>query len=1254
MNNLFSNAFNLSQYLSGKVDPRTGQFHFSINLLSYLGNTLNGPIIDLVISYNSLSQSNQGYGKGWLINLPYYDSANKKIYLSSGQAYQIESQRSSSESQLKYCKLKAFKVDTSNDKKIKILQKDGTTEQLNQDGFLEKITAPDGRELIITYQTPTRKGLIQTISDGSDRALSVSYNNSKVVFTGADNRKIELFLTRSELRRIQWPDGTSSSIEYDTINSCRVIKRITHPTGKTEVLNYYRNKLKIPNGGPIRAIPAVQSHRLYGAGIEDVIKQYDYSVNNFLGYKAGARFKANLDNLYERQHDYRYTSTERDNQRKIVKTYNKFHLLVDEEVFDLDSNKRIAKRAFDYYADVNTIFSDQPDQYQLLKKMDLTFYNASGGSRVETNEWEYDIYGNLLSETDAYGVTTRYSYYHPAGEENCPASPSGLPFLQKNKAKSPSSRYASGDEQCLVENYTYRSHPSLIEGKTYPVLATRTLSNELGSTPVSSWDTTYFNTPSQAHQHGKVKQATESVANNQTVTSYTYTLLDAELQTHQTTALKNDLSFSESWYESLMTGEKTKEVDSFGVVNRYEYDAQGRVVKEVIAEGTTFEQTKDSTYTTSPQNTLEVVSTSGSNLKYKYDVLGREIEKYQTDTKGALSLIEKRSYDLASRLSSLTIVNTDKDEEVIETTTEYTYDLWDEVKQITQPSGLKLCIENDKVANKTKEYRQNTSGNRSYQIETYYNELGKATTVKIYSPAGELYSDAEKKYDGLGLLVEEKDVNGITITYRYDNAGRVITENRAGNVLRVEKSYDRDSLESWLTQIKVNNQTIGTRSYDGMGRLLTETKFNQEPTTYRYDTLSEKPSEVTLPNGKKVTYELESILNEVKAIKPSDVSQATQYTYYATTSLVHQIINPSVELTIEYFPNGLVKAETRGEYRCHYEYSRQNNLLKVTDFFGNEETHEYDAYGRENKVTNNTANESIEISYDGFDRVEKEVVSNTAGQIIEHAYYYDDYDRLQQKISIMAGIQQCNQSFEYYKDNKLKKKTTIDFQRNTTTEEYQYNELNRLSFMKAQGPLSPKYINEKTIKQQVFEYNPLGDITNVSTEFIDGENTETDIVTYQYGDENTAQLITINHSHSSIESIENLQYDANGNLTCDLEGRIYIYNALNQLTVVEDQADTSLSEYQYDGVGQQISQSVPNQAAIDLFYSGSQLINEKQGDIHSQYLRSGSSLTTRYTKQNDNVQRTQLITDFKGSVIGEISGNEKQLLRYSAYGLEKH
>ena len=280
----------------------------------------------------------------------------------------------------------------------------------------------------------------------------------------------------------------------------------------------------------------------------------------------------------------------------------------------------------------------------------------------------------------------------------------------------------------------------------------------------------------------------------------------------------------------------TEEID-------YETDGEGRLLRKVFADGTTY----SATYT--DQGLLETQTDSRGTTTHQYDEFDRVVRVdnpdgsfigYEYDAAGRIIVIEtaagetQYTYDARDRVVSITTDNGG--------TTNYTYDAAGQVTQINYADGT--VEQNTYDANGRLGSRSINRGGTVIETYTYSRdsagrilsvvELDRSTQY-TYSPRGWLLSEA----------VEQPGEAPQTTIYEYDaNGNRTLRDGPAG-----QTTYQYDA-GGRLIESTENGRT-STYQYDSDGRLVNVTDGDTER-TYRYNDEG-KLVEVEIANGASIT-----------------------------------------------------------------------------------------------------------------------------------------------------------------------------------------------------------------------------------------------------------------------------------------------------------------------------------------------------------------------------------------------------------------
>ncbi|OPB43307.1 hypothetical protein A0O28_0104980 [Trichoderma guizhouense] len=145
------------------------------------------------------------------------------------------------------------------------------------------------------------------------------------------------------------------------------------------------------------------------------------------------------------------------------------------------------------------------------------------------------------------------------------------------------------------------------------------------------------------------------------------------------------------------------------------------------------------------------------------------------------------------------------------------------------------------------------------------------------------------------------------------------------------------------------------------------------------------------------------------------------------------------------------------------------------------------------------------------------------------------------------------------------------------------------------------------LKSQRFTFDAYDNLIEVVTGFQDGsQNT----ASYSFSSRDPTQLTAVTNSNPELRPRIGLEYNANGCLTRDEQGRSLEYDSRSPLMVVHDMGGNIISQYHYDTAGRLVCLSVPGQADHHLFYRDKKLIASRTGDRKLGYLYSWSSFTS--------------------------------------------
>lgn len=1248
-----SNAFNFNEFISSGVDVRTGSFSLELSLGTLLANNLSGPNFEKKIVYNPFDKQDHGYGIGWKLYITQFDKSNYNLTLKNGQTFQIEYDSNLQEFTVPYKKLKDTKLYyLSNISKqgetskpgIKIYYKDGETEFVDWNkGTLERRVSPHGHEIYFTYAAHSGGYRLITVTDNEGNTLNTDYWSSNsltevsLISPNGEQRTTKIYKIGSELDKVTLPnqDNLFTKVDYTTLYNLniRVIDTVNHPSGQIDYIWYKELGHKAPFSSPISHYPYVikfQSTHEDNQPVKSI--DYHYSTLNFLGYNSGISWQAGEDTLFKALSDYTYSCDEIINGSvKVSRKYNKYHLINEERFYS--DNFLYQTVGYNYFANLNWTINHQPENYSLVREQTVTFFSESG-ERTETSTYDYDEYGNLLANFHEDGSSTLYEYYPLEGSENlCPAAANGIVKHLKS-------------EHFYLPNTSPESTPYRSKRVEYKALSM--LNNE-GEFIVPVRQTnhnndvsmTYFEEVSDSNQFGRI--ATKSTTINGFTSqinhrySFNASLLSiiSTLHTHDghTTLKREDFSY--------LTGNMEYSHDEQGIGVGVEHDDLDRVTAEHWSHNGATKLSRNYDYTIgNGQNQLSITDSTGKQKVFKFNNANNLISIHQQDNDFNLFKTNEFTYDAHEQIvrqSSFDIINS--------TTLpmhEYReYDHWGEVSKITHPDNTKECMINDVVIMKSTHYIEGLTS-----TVKNYNMVGKELSLINYDSDDIEVSRITKDYNSAHQLVKTVDENGLETVFSYDDSERLTEQFFYDKEEKITISIDYASFSNELlaTQIMVNNSVMGQRDYDGLGRIVTESKFNNTSINFEYTGSSAKATRVNTESDDVITINYDPFWGEKsEVIINGDENSKLSYLYDDQGRLIKET-NSNSDISYEYNNLDQLITETvditgaTAPRTANYSYSPMGVLLDQTDFIGMSKSITYDSLSRieqaEFSSKNGVSQYSVNISYDLYSRPIEYIYSNSNDTFTNKIYYNAlGIESRQTTHKNNADIAEVDLSQHYLGNLKISDRHINIPGKRDTSENMEYDQVGRLTQYRTVGELTPRdHIDQ--ISHQTFNFDVYDNINSKETNY--HSINESVAVNYQYHDQNKTQLSQI--SQSSDNHIIN--HDLAGNLLNDEFGNQYNYDEFNRLISIRDSFGNVLNQYQYDARGFLISQRPFNHQDIYLYYQYSSIANECSPDHCTSYIGVDNKLIGRVI---DEQHHQYMTTDTNGSVLSTWTHSPDQM-----------
>ncbi|MEN8639031.1 RHS repeat domain-containing protein [Pseudomonas sichuanensis] len=606
----------------------------------------------------------------------------------------------------------------------------------------------------------------------------------------------------------------------------------------------------------------------------------------------------------------------------------------------------------------------------------------------------------------------------------------------------------------------------------------------------------------------------------------------------------------------------------------------------------------------------------------------------------------------------------DKDRSnVMELETRYQYDYWNQLFKTIGPDGVSAVEENDPIGEVDplypsdgrqrviKTWRLGTDQLRSGTLKSWQNLFGESSLIErmTWDVEGDTVTETvisrqRNEHDGLGRLVRETQGRAVERQndYVYDAFDRLL-EHTLPERAKVVREYARHTTEDLPVSIGVKStapgapvRNLGTQGFDGLGRL-TFAETGGRTHKYSYEQSNNKPNTVVVPNGDRIdyTYDLRltpepqsrAFVEVDQSGTPRFAEQPTRFNYHNKNARLSTCATADQSLQREYYQHGSLKREWRNfggdDYAQSYVYSRLGLLIQYTDVQATAQNYVYATLPGNSACGKLISTEIANVlrgtfTYDVFGRLASFASEDLAThQSLVTTLEYDQFDRETKRTfefrqgAEVERVQELEQRYLVDSDA-LEERTLRDRGEavHLRQEKYGYDRNQRLTSYTCSGSELPEYPEGRFITQQYFNFDEFDNITMLLTNYTDGESRRT---LYGFSDKDPAQLVSMTHIDSrrpSVQEQQELSYDQNGNLTTDEAGRILLYDRLNRLLSVSEQAPSGaqpnmLVSYAYDG--QDKLTGAEQASGMELrFYAD-------EGGNHLKHLLSADGITSFFT-----------------------------------------
>lgn len=1033
--------------------------------------------------------------------------------------------------------------------------------------------------------------------------------------------------------------------------------------------------------------------------------------------------------------NYQYSSLEtqlhsdQSGQRNttIERTYNAYHL----EIGEVHKCGKITQSTvINYSLNAGQDLMGQPPYYQLPASKVITWDNGEGAQNTEQTSHEWDEWGNPTKKIDPDGAVSSWSYYYerPCDQSdenmpvdpNCPKDPNhfvlhakwmrvdptavktGLtdaPIQQVNYHYADFSPAPQNGQVATVVLKSYESHTSggsvdpqsnELSGGTLLSEATYDYGSNDDAGRLKTHTFTHFPNGENGSKYMRTERFDYSGATDQVTSTHTLTTHD-QLQVTDTKTV------------SAFTARVLSTTDLQGNVTTYTYDFFGRPQTRTLNSDsnsyknswtyTNFVSASDQTGNHSGTWPFQIVQEDALHNRVCYTMDGHgqtlftDVNDLDNDSVENFHTLERHQYDDLGRPSAMTRFDHDLPNQKTYSLQETrTYDDWGGTSLIAYSDGVQETKIND-PAKKTISVSQSGPGaTTGTHVTTYdYNFSKKPLKVERYLAnkvpgVDSAYSTETKQYDGLHFLRSQTDpsdadgstnVSNFTTSYQYDAWGRLAQTQLPDNTTVLRK-YSDTSPEKLISEMNVAGQAVGTRTFDGLGRV-TGKIVSGNSWTYQYDAATDtRPQHETTPDKVPRTYTYLPQLSEALAtVSTTDVTQGYQYDPVSgiLNSATSTTNDSNSSTTFNLYSSGRLQSESitydsvTPAKQTYFKYTVSGSLVSYRHIDGAVSNVSRDPYGRISKVADDDV--SVTPVYDAIGRlagwIAAELVNGSPSHTLTTSIQYDDFHREKARTVTdeqTGDVWTTTQS--WYVNDLLGTRAAAKGSSNPTTYTYKYDSRNRLTAWSApqpdsNGPSRPsdRYGNEMTGQQ--FSIDSFGNIVSATTSL--NTTPDTNVATFTYDAEHPCLLRSVSNTHPTYQKGGNVEYDGAGRITYDgMETRL-TYNSLGRVATATSQLTGLSGTYGYDHHNRLYREQCGEDTPVYFYYRHQdkldQLVNLIQGDDQQRLFRSLSSAPAAQLNKGSNAGTWLLGTDMLGSVVSGSDGKDKPDERvYSAYGEE--